>query len=137
MAARLELQLSPAGKARLVGGIVLLIALWPIAHRQLVTRLDVNPWKLYGFAMYCTPHEVVVDVIDRSGDRPLRILAAEAISGASDDAPGTARLDDDGSLRIATGDGWLAPRVLQRPGGRALEVRDFQRGRPISDGARL
>jgi methionyl-tRNA formyltransferase len=71
------------------------------------------------------------------GDRPLRILAAEAISGSSDDAPGTARVADDGSLRIAAGEGWLAPRILQRPGGRALEVRDFQRGRPIPDGARL
>ena len=71
------------------------------------------------------------------GDQPLRILAAETIPGASDDAPGTARVDDDGSLRIATGDGWLAPRVLQRPGGRALQVHDLQRGRPISDGARL
>lgn len=71
------------------------------------------------------------------GDRPLRILAAEAISGSSDDAPGTARVAEDGSLRIAAGEGWLAPRILQRPGGRALEVRDFQRGRPISDGARL
>jgi methionyl-tRNA formyltransferase len=71
------------------------------------------------------------------GDRPVRILAAEVIPGSSDDAPGTARVDDDGSLRIAAGNGWLAPRVLQRPGGRALEVRDFQRGRPISDGARL
>ncbi len=70
-------------------------------------------------------------------DRPIRILAASAISGSSDDAPGTARIADDGSLRIATGDGWLVPRVLQRPGGRALDVRDFQRGRPISDGARL
>ncbi len=71
------------------------------------------------------------------GDQPLRILAAEAAPGSSEDAPGTARISEDGSLRIATGDGWLAPRVLQRPGGRALDVRDFQRGRPISDGARL
>jgi methionyl-tRNA formyltransferase len=71
------------------------------------------------------------------GDQPLRILAAEAISVPVEDAPGTVRIADDGSLRIATGDGWLVPRVLQRPGGRALEVRDLQRGRPISDGARL
>jgi len=71
------------------------------------------------------------------GDQPIRILAAKATAGSSKDAPGTARIADDGSLRIATGDGWLLPRVLQRPGGRALDVRDFQRGRPISDGARL
>jgi methionyl-tRNA formyltransferase len=71
------------------------------------------------------------------GDDPIRILAADAISEACDEAPGTARIADDGSLRIATGEGWLIPRVLQRPGGRALDVGDFQRGRPISDGARL
>jgi hypothetical protein len=65
--------LTPHGKARLVGSIVLAIALWPIAHRQLVVHMDVNPWKLYGFAMYCTPHDVVVDVIDRSGAAPQRI----------------------------------------------------------------
>lgn len=68
---------------------------------------------------------------------PLRILAAEAVPGSGEDPPGTVRIADDGTLRIATGDGWLVPRVLQRPGGRALGVRDFQRGRPISDGARL
>jgi methionyl-tRNA formyltransferase len=71
------------------------------------------------------------------GDKPLRILAAEALTGSCEDAPGTARLSDDGTLRIATGEGWLVPRILQRPGGRALDVADFQRGRPISDGARL
>jgi methionyl-tRNA formyltransferase len=71
------------------------------------------------------------------GDRPVRILAAEAVPGSSEDAPGTARIADDGTLRIATGDGWLVPRVLQRAGGRPLDVRDFQRGRPISDGAQL
>lgn len=61
------------GKARLIGTVVLAIAVWPIAHRLLVVRMDVNPWKLYGFAMYCTPHEVVVDVIDRSSGAPRRL----------------------------------------------------------------
>jgi methionyl-tRNA formyltransferase len=71
------------------------------------------------------------------GDQPLRILAAEATAEPCEDAPGTARVAADGSLRIATGEGWLVPRILQRPGGRAQGARDFQRGRPISDGARL
>jgi len=71
------------------------------------------------------------------GDQPVRILAAGSTPGSCQDAPGTARVTEDGSLRIATSDGWLLPRVLQRPGGRALDVRDFQRGRPISDGALL
>ena len=65
--------MSPKRKARIVGSALVLIALWPIAHRQLVTRFDVNPWKLYGFAMYCTPHYVVVDIVDRSGGEPRRL----------------------------------------------------------------
>ena len=60
-------------KARLVGSLLLAIALWPIAHRQLVVHQDVNPWKLFGFAMYCTPHDVVVDLVDRSGAAPQRL----------------------------------------------------------------
>jgi methionyl-tRNA formyltransferase len=40
-------------------------------------------------------------------------------------------------LRIATGDGWLEPRVLQRAGRRALDVGAFLSGRPVADGARL
>ncbi len=73
MASHLELQLSAKRKARIVGSVLLLIALWPIAHRQLVARFDINPWKLYGFAMYCTPHHVVVDIVDRSGSEPRRL----------------------------------------------------------------
>ena len=53
--------MSARRKARIVGTLLVAIALWPLVHRQLVTRLDVDPWKLYGFAMYCTPHAVVVD----------------------------------------------------------------------------
>ena len=68
--------MSPRAKARLVGTLICLIALWPIAHRQLVTRFDVDPWKLFGFAMYCTPHVVVVDIVDRSGEQPRRIEPA-------------------------------------------------------------
>ena len=70
-----------------------------------------------------------------AGER-LRILRAAALpaAGPLPDPPGTVRL---APLRIATGAGWLAPRVLQRAGGRPLEVDDFQRGRGLPDGARL
>jgi methionyl-tRNA formyltransferase len=67
---------------------------------------------------------------------PLRILAAEAAAGRVDDSPGTVR-HRDGGLAIATGEGWLLPRTLQRAGGKALAVADFLRGRPIPDGTRL
>lgn len=67
----------------------------------------------------------------------LRILSARAAPGPVDAPPGTVRRDDDTSLRIATGDGWLVPLRLQRAGGKALEMADFLRGRPIPDGTTL
>ena len=70
------------------------------------------------------------------GER-LRILAATPLAGRCDDAPGTLRLGGEARLRIATGDGWLAPLVLQRAGGRPLDVGVFLRGHPLADGARF
>ena len=67
----------------------------------------------------------------------LRILAATALAVRCDDAPGTLRLGGDAPLRIATGEGWLAPRVLQRAGGKPLDVDVFLRGHPLADGARV
>ncbi len=32
------------------------VALWPLAHRALVARYGIDPWKLGGFAMYATPN---------------------------------------------------------------------------------
>jgi hypothetical protein len=34
--------------------VVLVVALWPLAHRALVLRYRANPWKLGGFAMYAS-----------------------------------------------------------------------------------
>ena len=70
-----------------------------------------------------------------AGER-LRILAARALDAEADLAPGTLRVGED-EIRAATGRGWLAPLVLQRPGGRALDVASFLRGHPIPDGARF
>jgi methionyl-tRNA formyltransferase len=67
----------------------------------------------------------------------LRILAARAEPGRANAAPGTVRDQPGGPLRIASGDGWLVPRVLQRAGGRALDVDAYLRGKPIPDGTRL
>ena len=53
-------------------------------------------------------------------------------------APGTLDLRHaDEPLRIATGEGWLLPRVIQRPGGKPLGLADFLRGFEIPAGARL
>jgi hypothetical protein len=37
-----------------LAALLLVVALWPLAHRALVAAYDVNPWKLGGFAMYTT-----------------------------------------------------------------------------------
>jgi methionyl-tRNA formyltransferase len=67
----------------------------------------------------------------------LLVLAARAEGGTVDRPPGTVRVKPGEPLRIATGEGWLRPLRLQRAGGRALDVDDFLRGRPLADGARL
>lgn len=71
-----------------------------------------------------------------SGDA-LRILKARAEAGPVDASPGTVRRAADGRLRIATGDGWLVPLVVQRAGGRALDTDAFLRGRDVPDGTML
>ena len=71
-------------------------------------------------------------------DAPLRILGARAEPAEPDATPpGTVRVDGDGTVRIATGNGWLVPTRLQRAGARAVVVADFQRGRGLRDGDRL
>ena len=63
--------------------------------------------------------------------------AAQPSSGTSA-APGTLdTCDAEAPLRIATGQGWLVPRVMQRPGGKPLPIADFLRGFEIPAGARL
>lgn len=71
-----------------------------------------------------------------NGER-LRLLAADAIEDAVSDPPGTLRLGGAAPLCVATGAGWLAPRLLQRAGGKPLDVDAFLRGRPCTDGERL
>jgi methionyl-tRNA formyltransferase len=73
---------------------------------------------------------------DWRGER-LRMLAADALASPAADPPGTLRLGGIARMRIATGAGWLAPLLLQRAGGKPLDVDAFLRGRPFADGERL
>jgi hypothetical protein len=73
----------------------------------------------------------------------LKILRAETRPFETDAerrAPGTIERDDDHhdhALRIATGDGWLVPLVLQRAGGKPLATADFLRGFDLPEQARF
>lgn len=68
----------------------------------------------------------------------LKISRAATRSLRADESLPTAgtivRGDRDEPIRVATGEGWLLPRVLQRPGGKPLDADDFLRGFPIEDG---
>jgi methionyl-tRNA formyltransferase len=69
---------------------------------------------------------------------PLRILSARAEALACAAPPGTVQLASDGrGFKIATGAGWLIPLVLQRAGGRTLDVAAFVRGARLSEGILL
>lgn len=57
-------------KRRLALALLAALALWPLLHRGLVARYDLNPWKLAGFAMYTTPTPpVLVVVLHDAGGR--------------------------------------------------------------------
>jgi methionyl-tRNA formyltransferase len=67
----------------------------------------------------------------------LQILDARSDDSQADLAPGTVCVSSAQELRIATGNGWVLPHILQRPGKRAMAVEAFMRGRPIPDGILL
>ena len=78
----------------------------------------------------------------RDGEETTLKISRAAVRAAGADermpAPGTIVLGDRNEpIRIATGEGWLLPRVLQRPGGKPLDADDFLRGFPIEDGEAL
>ena len=64
----------------------------------------------------------------------MKLGQAEALPDASDAAPGTVLGADGEGLRVATGDGTLRIRRLQRPGGRMLPTTEFLRGAAITAG---
>jgi methionyl-tRNA formyltransferase len=66
---------------------------------------------------------------DIVGER-LRIWSAEALPAATDAAPGTVLGASRDGLDVATGDGRLRIRELQRAGGRRMAVLDYLNARP-------
>jgi methionyl-tRNA formyltransferase len=66
----------------------------------------------------------------------VRIGLADAISGKNGE-PGTVLGLDPEGLLVATGEGILRLRKLQRPGGRLLPAVEFLRGFPVVDGTRM
>jgi len=47
-------------KRTVVIAVLAFAAIWPLAHRAMVTRYDLNPWKFAAWAMYTTPTPPVI-----------------------------------------------------------------------------
>jgi len=43
-------------KRRIIIVFLVAFTLWPLAHRVMVATFNVNPWKFYGWAMFCVPN---------------------------------------------------------------------------------
>lgn len=80
-------------------------------------------------------------VLAQGGARTeLKLLRADALPFACGEAPAPGAIDRNAPalpLRIATGEGWLVPLEMQRPGGKPLAIADFLRGFPIDADARF
>lgn len=70
------------------------------------------------------------------GETPIKILKA-AIGEGSSVTPGTVLAVDRETIHVACGNGALALKVLQKPGGKALPVAQFVQGFPLKVGDRL
>lgn len=61
-------------KRRVVAVLLVAFAIWPLFQHVLVRTHGVDPWKLFGWAMYCVPgamRTVRVVLIDAGGTRRL------------------------------------------------------------------
>lgn len=69
------------------------------------------------------------------GGHPVKFGQADCVTGAG--SPGEVLGADADGLLVATGDGVLRVRRMQRPGGRMLVAAEFLRGAPIAAGTKL
>jgi methionyl-tRNA formyltransferase len=76
--------------------------------------------------------------LERAPQATLKVWAATPDARpAGGAAPGTVIALADGAIVVAAGDGAVALRELQRPGGRRMPVREFLAGFPVQVGDRL
>lgn len=55
-------------------GLIAVVFFWPFAHHVLAERVGFNPWKGFGWSMYCTPPPEVNLQIGETGPRGARLL---------------------------------------------------------------
>jgi hypothetical protein len=70
-------------RVNFVRASLLVMATWPFAQHVLVTLADANPWKMMGFAMYCTPFHLEIQIWS-DDDRIPRLLPPEGLDAELD-----------------------------------------------------
>lgn len=50
--------MSTQAKARVLFALIVALIVWPPVQHVLTRRFEANPWKFFGWAMYCTPAPV-------------------------------------------------------------------------------
>jgi len=111
-----------------------------VSYASKITRAD-------AVLRWTEPAEALVQRIRAMAPKPgaytlwneasLRILAAQVHDEPCNSPPGRVHWPKGGTLRIATGQGWLIPSILQKAGGKPLERDDFLHGTPIPDGTQF
>jgi methionyl-tRNA formyltransferase len=106
--------------------------------RLLAARINgLFPWPACSVEINGLP--VKFGLADSAENEPSATASSEMRGGGGGHsrAPGTVIGVDDEGLLIATGNGVLRVRQLQRPGGRMLPTPQFLRGYPIATGTQL
>lgn len=104
-------RLAPAARFALV---VLVVALWPLAHRGLVLRERVNPWKLGGFAMYAS-YETQLSALFRVTGEGFRLVDEAGLPPAGRAAFARFRARRAALGRLASPDAAVAAIHAERP----------------------
>ena len=66
--------MSFVAKRRLVLVFLVCLAAWPLAHRFLAASFEIDPWRLGGWAMYCTPKlKVEVGLVPERAGLPVEL----------------------------------------------------------------
>ena len=101
-------------KRRILSVGLVLFALWPLAQHALVRTQGVDPWRLFGWAMYCVPGPMkTVRVVEVSRDGRFQVLDPERYDAAGQHAVDVFRIRRQGLGHLETGDD-LAAHMLER-----------------------
>lgn len=101
-------------KRRIVSVGLVLFAAWPLVQHALTVHHGVDPWRLFGWAMYCVPGPMkTVRIVEVARDGRFQVLPRSDYGADVQRAVDAFRLRRQGLGTLASGDA-LAALVLER-----------------------